>query len=73
MFAYLARMCALEDAQFASPIAFGRGCSVRQCNDSLLARSLARPGGATYPGVSMVVSVCFDRDNNQQRSPALFR
>ena len=73
MFACLVRMCVLTDAQFPSPVAFDHGCSVRRCNDSLLSRSLARPGGATYPGVLMVASACFDNDNNQQRSPALFR
>ena len=43
MFAYLACMCALADAQFASPIASGRGCSIQRGNDNLSARSLARP------------------------------
>ena len=60
MFAYLAPMYALADAQFASSITFERGRSVRQCYGSLSERSLAQPGGEACPSVPMVVSsVCF--------------
>ena len=64
MFAYLARMCVLADAQFASPIASGSVCSSRRCSDGLSARSLARQGRATSLGVPMVASVWFDFFDN---------
>ena len=61
-------MCALADAQIASPIAFERGRSVRRCYGSLSARSLARPGGGACPSVPMVVSsVCFCSNNSGQQ------
>ena len=45
-------MCALADAQIASPIAFERGCSVQRCYGSLRsARSLARQEGWVGGGV----------------------